>query len=300
MKNKLFHEAAIDPAFAIGEDALTVFREFRLDRARYIEKLPDDWSQMCKALMQTESDASVRHKKLAYLTQIQSSVLSVRKGRAAVGRDWKEQVSVAARTMPFDVIVRDGRATVDGDTIDIDEYLSASEPAIGSIEQIFQRTADWMPVLRPVVATDNSIVLVDRYFDLERSDYAQAFSCLIDVMAEYPSVRELRIVVAQTSSADDSLSGEHISRRDVLAEQVCTFVRKYAPTLKARIAVFSIKGLHKRYLSSKVCGIELDFGLRVSRTQKQRISVLRASQLKDVRETYMTMVGGGVSAWPVI
>jgi hypothetical protein len=299
MKNKLFHEAAIDPAFVTGENAMVVMREFRLDRARYIEKMPEDWAKMCKDVLMSEQDEATRHKKLSYLNQIQNSVLRIRKGRVAIGKDWKEQVAAAARLSPFDVILGDGRATVEGAVIDIDEYLIDSEPSIGSVEKVFKHPMDWISVLQPVVSADNSIVLVDRYFDLKQPDYYNAFTCLIELIAANPLLRELRIVVAPTVSKEDASPEEHIRRRDSLVGQVRGFLREHSPGLKTGVFVFSVPELHKRYLTSKHCGLELDFGLRVHRTKKQRISVLRSSQMKEVCSTYMALAMGGISAWPI-
>lgn len=248
----------------------------------------------------SENEDINRHKKLAYLSQIQSSVLRIRRSRIPLGRDWQEQVVAVDRVLPFDVIIRDGRANVSGSSMDIDEYLNESEYSIGSIEQVFQRPSDWEMVLRPIIASDNTLALVDRYLDLDRLDYSQAFGTLADLMRQYSAVKELRLVIGPQSTSDDLRSEEHKLRLSSVSKQVKEFLRKDFPDLKTRVTVFSAKGLHKRYLTNKVCGIELDYGLRISRSQRQRISVLRASQLKDVRETYLTLVAGGVSAWPAV
>jgi len=298
MKNKLFHESVIDPSFVVSDDAFNIMREFRLEKGRYIEKMPDDWIFKCQEIMMSNADDLNRHKKLAYLSQIQSSVLGLRRMRAHRGKNWQEKVVEVDRQMPFDVIVHNGKVTFAGSMIDLDDYLHKSESCIGSIDQIFQNPLDWEKVLRPIVGSDNSLALVDRYIDLDRRDYYEAFISLLNLIRQYPAINELRIIAAPQLTSDDSNVECHNLRIKNVSSQIKKMLYEDFSDLKIRIIVFSVKGLHKRYMTNKFFGLELDYGLRISRTQRQRISVLRASQFKDIKESYLTLVAGGVLAWP--
>jgi hypothetical protein len=298
MKNKLFHESVVDPSFVASDDALNILREFRLEKGRYIEKMPDDWILRCQEIMMSNTDDLNRHKKLAYLSQIQSSVLGLRRMRSHHGKNWQEKVVEVDRQMPFDVIVHNGKVNFAGSMIDLDDYLHKSESYIGSIDQIFQNPSDWEIVLRPIVGSDNSLALVDRYFDLDRRDYYEAFISLLNLIRQYPYISELRIIAAPQSTSDDYNAECHNFRIKNLSSRIRKILNEEFSDLKIRIIVFSIKGIHKRYFTNKFFGLELDYGLRISRTQRQQISVLRASQFKDIKASYLTLVAGGVLSWP--
>ena len=298
MKNKLFHESVIDPSFVLSDDALNILREFRLDKGRYIEKLPDDWSLRCQEILMSDIDDLKRHKKLAYLSLIQSSVLGLRRMRPNKGKNWQEKVIEIDRQIPFDVVVNNGKVNFAGSILDLDEYLNKSELCVGSIDQIFQNPYDWELVLRPVVGSDNSLALIDRYIDLDRRDYCEAFITLLNLIRQYPVINELRLIAAPQLTSDDANTASHHLRIKNISSQIGKILHKDFSDLKIRIIVFSVKGLHKRFMTNKFCGLELDYGLRISRTQRQRISVLRASQLKDIKESYLSLVAGGVLAWP--
>lgn len=296
---KLFHEAAIDPLSLSGEQAATILREFRLDHARYIEALPIDWLKQCQEAIESNPEDPNRHKTLARLANLKSSVLRLRNAdhRAVRPAAWKEAVLQLNRSNSFDVMLMDKQAVSSGRGEDLDDYLEKSENNIGAINQTFRKGDDWRVVLGPVLASDNLLVLIDRYFDLDRDGYREGFRQLLSMIDKLQNIAELRIVVAPMSPKDDANADVHRARLKNTCERARALISDLCPEFRARVMVFSAPALHKRYLSTKACGIELDYGLRVGR-EVQKITVLRAADLELVGKKFTELNRDGKKAWP--
>lgn len=300
--SKLFHAAAIAPSALAGSRSLTILREFRLDRARYIEKVPGDWLERCKRVIQTEDNAILRMRALELLRQMHGSILSSRADGAmeAGSRRWQELVAILSKTNQFDVVVDEKEVKSAGGADDLDDYLFQSELELGAVDQMFVSGIDWIELARPVLLSDNCLLMVDRYIDVSRYDYEKAFRALFLFLTKNTRIKEVKVVVGPESKREDeSLEAIH-ERTNRLIRDMRMLINKSIPSLRSNVLVFCVKGLHKRYLATKYAGLELDFGFRVSNRDKQKVSVLRSSQLLFLQKEYMSLAAGGRVAWPEV
>lgn len=286
--NKLFHEVALQPQAVLRDDALTLFRELRLDHSRYIQALPDDLhSEMVEIIK--ENPDSLQHKRLAMLEAVRSSIVATRNrniSERVKAKEWRELVTLEGRGEPFDVLVARNEIICGADKKELDSYLFDSDSELGSITKTFNMPDDWLRVIKPVIMSDNSLAIVDRYFDPSRTYYSRLFSELIGWLKR-TRICFLRIIIGAptTDQVDDVYARRHF---DSVCVALMRLISSDHPDYRASVVVTFRSDLHLRYLGTKVCALELDYGFRLGGNKSYKVSVMRAAGLKEFRAQYFS------------
>jgi hypothetical protein len=199
-------------------------------------------------------------------------------------------VSSISRDNPFDLQVNQINVIYSGNSIDLDENLDHSETHLGSINKTFKTPDDWYKIDNPIIMSDNSIAIVDRYFDLATSFYSQLFIAFIEWINK-SKVSYVRIFIGP-KSADEVKNNYWKNDFQLFCDQAIKLIKHYSPQLKCNIIISSCKGLHLRYFGSKICALELDYGLRLSGAKNYKVSVMRASALSDFKSQFFTQISG--------
>jgi hypothetical protein len=288
--NKLFHEVALQPEAARRGDALTIFREIRLDHSRYIQALPDDLHSEMVSIIKENPDG-LQHKKLAMLETIRSSIVATRSRNPSMSlkaKDWRELVSIEGRNEPFDVLIGEKEIFCGSDKKELDSYLFDSEGDLGSVTKSFGSSEDWLRLIKPVIMSDNSLVIVDRYFDPGRVYYSKLFSALIGWLKR-TRICFLRIFIGAPTveHVDSTYAREHF---DLVCDGLTRLIASEQTDFRASVIVTYRSDLHLRYLGTKVCALELDYGFRLSGGKAYKVSVMRPAGLKDFKNQFFSEI----------
>ncbi len=287
----------MQPEAVERKDAMQLLRELRLDHARYIEKIPEDWLEQANRILDSSPDPN-RHKKKALLEKLRASVVRTRSGRGGEStgkRPWRETISLAENVRPFDLLVFEAEMLSQGQVVDLDEYLDRSEEELGSLEKTFSHPEDWRDVTKPIIHSDNNITIVDRYFDLGMDYYSKLFGPFLDWIAD-SRIRELRLFVGPNERRTSDC--EMQERLNTVVDSVARLKKSHPRNEKLKILVFCSASLHKRYMSTKICGIELDYGFRLSTgRQIYKCDVLRKAEIASICAEFLTTAGGHHAKW---
>jgi len=279
----------MQPEAVERKDAMQLLRELRLDHARYIEKVPEDWLAQAIRVIDSSPDPN-KHKKKALLEKLRASVVRTRSSRgseSAGERSWRETITLAEKVCPFDLVVSETEILSRGQAVDFDEYLDRSEEELGSVEKPFIRPEDWRDVTKPIIHSDNNITIVDKYFDLGMDYYSKLFGPFLDWIAD-SRIRELRLFVGRRPS-DTTMQ----DRLDTVVDSVARLRKSHLRIKELKILIFCSADLHKRYLSTKTCGVELDYGFRLSTgRQTYKCDVLRKAEVASICAEFLTAAGG--------
>ena len=302
---KLFHEVAMQPESILREDAITLLRELRLDHFRYVQDLPDDWFNQVQSILKI-TNSKDNFKKMALLEKLKSSIIKTRSNNHQStineNKKWRELVSSMGRDNPFDLQIERKELFANGNVIDLDDYLELSESELGSLNMPFKTSNDWYKIIQPIIMSDNSIAIVDRYFDLGSQYYSKLFIEFIQWLRR-SKVSHLRIFIGP-KSADEIRSNFWKNDFQLFCDQAVSFLNLHAPDLRSSIIVSSCQELHLRYFGSKVCAIELDYGFRLSGSKIYKVTAMRASALNDFKSQFFSRISGpnyltSKSIWPL-
>jgi len=277
----------VQPEAVLRSDALTLMRELRLDHSRFIQRLPESLYSEMISLIKNHPDPC-QHKKLAMLELLKTSIVKTRRdgvGGASLNGSWREMVSLQGRDEPFDLLVIDREVIAKQDKKDLETYLLESEDELGSITKTFRDPADWLKVIHPILMSDNSLVIVDRYFDPLKQYYSKLFSSLIDWLKP-TRIRHVRIFLGpHTEAIDDSATR---TRFAAACGEVAKIMQCQHSGSDVNILMTFNTHLHLRFLGTKACAIELDYGFRLSNNRNYRVSVMRTAGLKDFRAQFFS------------
>lgn len=284
--SKLFHEVALQPEAMLRTDALTLIRELRLDHSRYIQALPDDLYREIMEIIRTHPDP-IQHKKLAMLEGIRASIVLTRARSPAVNfkaKSWREMISLESRNEPFDLMIGQMELISKSNSKDLDSYLLESENELGSVTKSFSNPDDWWQTIKPVLMSDNALAIIDRYFDPSKPYYSKLFSSLIGWLKK-TRVSSIRIFVGPptVNMTDTLMSRSHF---EAICSGISEIFRAEHSDSKINVMVTYRSDLHLRYLGTKVCAIELDYGFRLSGNRAYRVSVMRTAGLKEFRTQF--------------
>jgi hypothetical protein len=301
--NKLFHEVAIEPEAILRSDALTLLRELRLDHSRYIQALPEDLFIEMVAIIKNHPDPT-QHKKLAMLEAIRSSIISTRKKNIierSKARNWRELVSIEGKAEPFDLLVGQSEIIYRSDNKDLELYLFESDGELGSVTKAFRDPDDWLQIIRPLIMSDNSLVIVDRYFDPSHNYYSRLFSNLAGWLRQ-TRICQVRIFIGPPTSKPNENSFTLTHFENVCDELYNIIVSEHSDFRGSLIVTYRTD-LHLRYIGTKTCALELDYGFRLSGAKTYKVSVMRAAGIKDFKSQFFselssTNVLGNKVVWP--
>lgn len=287
---KLFHEVAMQPESILRDDAITLMREVRLDHSRYIQDLPTDWFIEATKILKN-SNLNDSHKKMAMLERLKPSIIKTRSGNYQFTNEkWREHISLFFRDNPFDLQVYEKEIIYNGSSTDLDSYLETSEIELGSLNMPFKNPNDWFNILQPIIMSDNSIAIVDRYFDLDSPYYSKLFIEFLYWLKK-SRVTYLRIFIGPKSS-EEIRNELWKSEFNNFCAQAVEIINRNALDLVSNIVVSSCTDLHLRYFGSKICGIELDYGFRLSGSKNYKITLMRQSSLNDFRSRFFSQISG--------
>lgn len=283
----------MQPESILRDDAITLLRELRLDHSRYVQDLPEDWFNQVKVIL-NNSNSTDSFKKLAMLEKLKSSIIKTRKNvfrdLLAADKKWRELISTVSKDAPFDLQIDTNEIIYNGNLIDLDGYLDNSENELGSINMPFRTPNDWFKIINPIIMSDNSIAIVDRYFDLTSTFYSNLFIEFIQWLLK-ANVSYIRIFIGP-KSADELRNNYWEEDFQRFCTMAASILKQYAPNLKSNIVISSCQELHLRYFGSKVCAIELDYGFRLSGSKKYKVTVMRASALNDFKNQFFSQISG--------
>ena len=295
----------MQPESILRDDAITLLRELRLDHSRYIQDVPDDWlDQVQKILKDNKSNKSF--KIMAMLDRLKSSVIKTRTKNyhPSVNEDgkWRELIALVNRDNPFDLQVDRNDIIYNGDSTDLDGYLDNSEKELGAVNRSFKATRDWYEIINPLIMSDNSLAIVDRYFDLGSEYYSKLFAEFVQWLLK-SKVAFVRIFIGP-KSMDDIRNNYWKSEYFKFCDQALNILKQHSPQLRSNIVVSSCQDLHLRYFGSKVCALELDYGFRLSGSKNYKVSVMRASALNDFKSQFFSQIIGPnylatKNIWPI-
>jgi len=300
---KLFHEVAMQPESILRDDAITLLRELRLDHSRYVQDLPDDWFNQVQNILK-DSNSIDSFKKMAMLEKFKSSIIKTRGNnlQSPNNKKWRELISLISRDNPFDLQIDQKELIYNGNVTDLDGYLENSDRELGSLNMPFKTPNDWHKIIHPIIMSDNSIAIVDRYFDLGSQYYSKLFIEFLQWIRK-SKVTYVRIFIGPKSS-DEIKNNFWKNDFNQFCDQAVRILNEHAPDLISNIIVSSCQELHLRYFGSKVCGIELDYGFRLSGSKNYKVTVMRASSLHDFKNQFFSQISGpnyltSKSIWPV-
>lgn len=283
----------MQPESILRNDAITLLRELRLDHSRYVQDLPEDWFNQVKMILHN-SKSTDNYKKLAMLEKLKSSIIKTRNTAPhkfkTVDKKWRELISTVSKDSPFDLQIDTNEIIYNGNLIDLDGYLDNSEIELGSINIPFRTPNDWFKIINPIIMSDNSIAIVDRYFDLTSPFYNNLFVEFVQWLLK-SNVSYIRIFIGP-KSADEIRNNYWEEDFQRFCTMATSILKQYSPNLKSNVIISSCQELHLRYFGSKVCAVELDYGFRLSGSKKYKVTVMRASALNDFKNQFFSQISG--------
>lgn len=291
---KLFHEAAVQPEAVLRNDAKQLLQELRFDRSRYVEGIPDDWFAKAYQVLKSSSDPNMYRIK-AFLDKLRPSIIRLRAYRESGGtgnRTWLEAITLADKVRPFDLVVSEAELFSGGQAEDLDDYLVRSNAELGVVHETFRRPEDWYEVIKPLIYSDNVLAIVDPYFDPSKDYYADLLGPFLGWI-EQSRIRELRLFIGPKKNSYER-ADPLPKRLDAVVNAVTRLAQKHCARSPIRIVVFYCLDIHRRYLATKECGIDLDYGFRLSTESKRyKCLLLRRADIDAVRLEFLSAASGG-------